>query len=71
MNFVMDIVLLVTAPSSAIAGLWFWKTPLGHTAWQYFGIVSAIVAILGSSSLRMGNGMMAPFPIRRYYDYAT
>lgn len=25
----------------------------------------------GSSSLRMGNGMMAPFPIRRYYDYAT
>ncbi|MHC1698997.1 MAG: hypothetical protein AB9919_13245 [Geobacteraceae bacterium] len=27
--------------------------------------------IFGSSSLRMGNGMMAPFPIRRYYDYAT
>ena len=49
LNFYMDIILLATAPSSAIAGLWFWENPLGHTVWQYLGIVTAIVAILKPS----------------------
>jgi len=45
-NFVLELVLLSTAPSSAIAGLWFWDHPLGKVAWQYLGIVAAIAAVL-------------------------
>jgi hypothetical protein len=46
MNFWIELVLLVTAPSSAIAGLWFWETEYGKLVWQYMGIVAAIAAIL-------------------------
>ncbi|MBI3666660.1 MAG: hypothetical protein HY236_10635 [Acidobacteria bacterium] len=45
-NFFIELVLLATAPSSAIAGLWFWETTYGKLAWQYLGIVAAIAAIL-------------------------
>jgi hypothetical protein len=45
-NFFLELVLLASAPSSAIAGLWFWDQPLGKVAWQYFGIVAAIAAVL-------------------------
>ena len=48
-NFTMELILLITAPSSAIAGLWFWETPYGQDAWQYLGVVSAIVAVLKPS----------------------
>lgn len=46
MNFWMEFVLLASAPSSAIAGLWFWDQPMGKIAWQYFGVVAAIAALL-------------------------
>lgn len=42
----MDLILLITAPSSTIAGLWFWEEPWGKIAWQYLGIVAAFVAVL-------------------------
>lgn len=45
-NFWIELILLGTAPSSAIAGLWFWETEQGKIIWQYFGIVAAIVAVL-------------------------
>lgn len=45
-NFYMEVVLLITAPSSAIAGLWFWETPLGQQMWKYLGIASAIIAVI-------------------------
>lgn len=45
-NFALDLVLLSTAPSSAIAGLWFWSTPIGSIVWQYFGIIAAATAIV-------------------------
>ncbi|MDP1993128.1 MAG: hypothetical protein Q8K00_19095 [Syntrophales bacterium] len=45
-NFVMELVLLASAPSAAIAGLWFWDQPLGKVVWQYFGVVAAITALL-------------------------
>ena len=38
--------LAVTAPSSAIAGLWFWETELGNRIWQILGIGSAFAAVL-------------------------
>jgi hypothetical protein len=45
-NFSLDLVLLATAPSSAIAGLWFWSTSLGTLVWQYFGVIAAAIAVL-------------------------
>lgn len=48
-NFLMDVILLITAPSSAIAGLWFWETPLGQGIWKYLGVVSAFIAVLKPS----------------------
>lgn len=45
-NFSLDLVLLATAPSSAIAGLWFWSTPIGSIVWQYFGVVAAATAVV-------------------------
>ncbi|XUM21335.1 hypothetical protein ACRAVF_29035 [Bradyrhizobium oligotrophicum S58] len=45
-NWSMDIILLVTAPSSAVAGLWFWSTEYGKLIWQYMGVVAAVVSVL-------------------------
>jgi len=48
-SFYMETILLITAPSSAIAGLWFWETPVGQNIWQYLGVASAIIAVLKPS----------------------
>jgi len=45
-NFGIELVLAVAAPSSAVAGLWFWDTTYGKIAWQCLGIVAAAAAIL-------------------------
>ncbi len=45
-NFLIELVLLATAPSSAVAGLWFWEAEYGKVIWQYFGIVAAVTAVL-------------------------
>lgn len=45
-NFFIELVLLMTAPTSAIAGLWFWHTDSGKLVWQYFGVVAAAAAVL-------------------------
>ncbi|REG48609.1 hypothetical protein B0G80_4858 [Paraburkholderia sp. BL6669N2] len=44
LNRACEIILLIAAPTSAIAGLWFWKTDIGKAVWQSLGIVSAIIA---------------------------
>jgi len=45
-NFALELVLLVTAPSSAVAGLWFWNADFGKIAWQYLGVIAAFAAVL-------------------------
>jgi hypothetical protein len=45
-NFCIEIILLASAPTSAIAGLWFWKDPIGRVVWQIFGVAAALAAIL-------------------------
>ncbi len=45
-NFWIELILLVTAPTSAIAGLWFWNTEYGSLAWKYLGVIAAVAAIL-------------------------
>src|SRR5262249_39692525 len=46
MNFFMEFVLLATAPSSAIAGLWFWDTEYGKIVWGIMTITAAVAAVL-------------------------
>lgn len=45
-NFWIELILMASAPTSAIAGLWFWQTPEGQAVWKYMGIVAAVAAIL-------------------------
>jgi hypothetical protein len=45
-NFWLDFVLLAAAPSSAIAGLAFWKHDIGQLVWQSMGVVAAVVAVI-------------------------
>lgn len=43
-NFWIEGSLAVTAPSSAVAGLWFWSTDYGRPIWQTMGVLAAILA---------------------------
>ncbi len=45
-SFLLEMILLAAAPTSAIAGLWFWETITGKLVWQYFGIVAALAALI-------------------------
>lgn len=44
-NFWLELTLLATAPTSAVAGLWFWQSESGRLIWQYMGVIAAIVAV--------------------------
>ena len=46
LNFWLEIVLLVAAPSSAVAGLWFWESEYGQIIWKCLAIPAAIAAVL-------------------------
>lgn len=46
LNFWLDFLLLVTAPTSAVAGLWFWHTEAGQLTWKLLAIPAAVAAIL-------------------------
>lgn len=45
LNFVVEILLAVTAPSSVIAALWFWDTTYGTYVWKFLGVVTALLAV--------------------------
>ena len=45
LNFGIEFVLAATAPTSAIAALWFWNTEYGQTVWKYFAVIAAIAAV--------------------------
>lgn len=44
-NFAMEVLVAITASTSAIAALTYWNTPTGQTIWQTFLVLSALVAI--------------------------
>lgn len=46
LNFWLEVVLLIAAPSSAVAGLWFWESEYGQIIWKFLAIPAAIVAVL-------------------------
>lgn len=45
-NVFVELVLIASAPTSAIAALWFWRTEQGVVAWRYLGAIAAIAAVL-------------------------
>lgn len=45
-QFWLDLALAVSAPSSAVAGLWFWEYPAGEAAWKVLAVVTAVVAVV-------------------------
>lgn len=45
-NLSMEILILITAPGSAVAGLWFWDTCIGAYIWRIFISVAAITSII-------------------------
>ena len=45
-HFILEAIILCSAPTSAVAGLWFWESESGQVIWKLFGVVAAFVAIL-------------------------
>lgn len=45
-NFWFELILAITAPSSAIAGLFFWELEYGQLAWKLLLVLASIIAIL-------------------------
>jgi hypothetical protein len=45
-NTIIEISLAVTAPSSSVAGLWFWKAQSGEVAWQVLTVLTAVLALM-------------------------
>lgn len=48
-NTFFEITMLASAPTSAIAGLWFWQTEYGKMAWQWLGCVAALSTLIKSA----------------------
>src|SRR5207245_5278482 len=44
-NFRIELILAITAPSSAVAGLVFWQTQTGKIIWGMLGFVAAFLAV--------------------------
>lgn len=44
-NFWLEMILAISAPTSAVAGLWFWETEIGAISWRFFGVITAFVAV--------------------------
>ncbi|NQU28148.1 MAG: hypothetical protein HQ528_07670 [Candidatus Marinimicrobia bacterium] len=38
--------LLVTAPGSIVAGLWFWDFTIGQITWKIFGVIAAFLVTI-------------------------
>ena len=45
-NLIIEVVLAATVPSSAIALIWFWDTPVGKDVWQWLIAFSAVLALV-------------------------
>jgi len=45
-NFTLELIILCSAPTSAVAGLWFWEGEIGSVVWKWFGVIAAFAAII-------------------------
>lgn len=45
-NLAVEVLIAVTAPTSAITGLWLLETPAGQALWKYVAALAAVAAVL-------------------------
>jgi len=45
-NFFIEIIIAITAPGSALSGLWFLETQTGLALWKVLSVVAAVAAFL-------------------------
>ena len=45
-NFVIELVIAVAAPTSAVTGIWLLKTEVGQEVWKYIAALAALSAVL-------------------------
>lgn len=45
-NFWIETTLAIFAPSSAVAGLWFWRMEYGKMVWLFFGAITAVLSAI-------------------------
>lgn len=45
-NFWMELIIAITAPGSAVAGLAFWETDLGKSAWVGLALTASLAALV-------------------------
>ncbi|MCP4653088.1 MAG: hypothetical protein GY858_06885 [Candidatus Omnitrophica bacterium] len=45
LNTILESIILITAPSSSVTGLWFWSNPIGSEIWKILGAVAAFSII--------------------------
>lgn len=45
-NFIIEVIIAITAPSSAFSGLWFLKTQTGLIIWQIASSIAAVAAFI-------------------------
>jgi hypothetical protein len=64
LNIGIELIIAVTAPSSAVAGLWFWDTSLGSILWRVLGVAAAIAAVIKPI-------LMLPKQIKAYNEVLT
>lgn len=46
LNQAMEVMLLITAPTSVLTGIAFWNTAIGKPVWQTLGIIAGLVAMM-------------------------
>jgi hypothetical protein len=46
---IFQIILLASAPTSAIGSLWFWNSEIGKVAWQWLGAIAAFTSIANAA----------------------
>ena len=63
-NFIIELVLAISAPTSAISGLFFLQTYYGKVAWQILTVIAAFTAII-KPMLRI------PEKIRKFEEIVT
>jgi hypothetical protein len=45
-NFAIELLIAITAPTSAVTGLWLLETNFGQVFWKYIAAIAAIAAVL-------------------------
>lgn len=70
-NLSMELILAFFAPTSAIAGLWFWNTANGKQIWLFCGILSAFVSTIKpiagfSKRIKVYEGVLSGYRLQEH-----